>query len=113
VGGKYEFVHRLVLLAFKGPCPRGREACHKNGNGLDNRIKNLKWGTRSENRIHGLIQRGSGKLTMKDVMAIRASGPEESFYSLGKKYEVCEKTIQNIVNRVSWRFLPDLQADWL
>lgn len=42
-------VHRLVLIAFVGPCPVGYEALHRNGNGLDNTLPNLHWGTRSEN----------------------------------------------------------------
>ena len=42
-------VHRLVLLAFAGPCPDGMEALHLNGNPRDNRLRNLRWGTRGEN----------------------------------------------------------------
>lgn len=43
------FVHRLVLTAFVGPCPEGRECCHKNGVSDDNRVENLYWGTRVDN----------------------------------------------------------------
>jgi hypothetical protein len=42
-------VHRLVLLAWVGPPPAGTEACHNNGMADDNRLVNLRWGTRSEN----------------------------------------------------------------
>jgi hypothetical protein len=42
-------VHRLVLSAFVGPCPEGMEALHGEGGALDNRLANLRWGTRSEN----------------------------------------------------------------
>ena len=42
-------VHRLVMLAFDGPQPEGMECRHLNGNPADNRIENLKWGTRKEN----------------------------------------------------------------
>jgi hypothetical protein len=41
--------HILILLAFKGPKPKGKEGCHKNGLRSDNRIRNLYWGTRSQN----------------------------------------------------------------
>lgn len=57
--GKYRpyGVHRLVLMAFVGPCPEGKEACHRNGDGSDNRLENLYWGTHAENCadmvIHG------------------------------------------------------------
>lgn len=43
------FVHRLVLEAFVGPAPEGMECCHNNGDKADNRLVNLRWGTRSEN----------------------------------------------------------------
>ncbi|WP_040828884.1 NUMOD4 motif-containing HNH endonuclease [Nocardia jiangxiensis] len=42
-------VHRLVLLAFVGPPPPGTECCHFDGNPANNRLDNLRWGTRSEN----------------------------------------------------------------
>lgn len=44
-------VHRLVLLAFVGPCPPGMEACHNNGDRFDNRLSNLRWDTRSANNL--------------------------------------------------------------
>lgn len=42
-------VHVLVAEAFLCPRPPGLQCCHKNGNGLDNRPVNLRWGTASEN----------------------------------------------------------------
>ena len=42
-------VHELVLLAFVGPAPHKHECRHLNGDPSDNRLKNLCWGTRSEN----------------------------------------------------------------
>lgn len=42
-------VHALVLEAFVGPAPTGHECLHGNGNPADNRLANLRWGTRSEN----------------------------------------------------------------
>lgn len=43
------YVHRLVLLAFVGPCPDGMEACHGIGGSKDNRVDNLRWDTPSAN----------------------------------------------------------------
>ncbi len=43
-------VHRLVLEAFGPPRPVGYECSHINGVLLDNRIENLEWVTREENR---------------------------------------------------------------
>lgn len=44
-------VHRLVLKAFVGPCPDGQEALHEDDDPTNNRLGNLRWGTRSENRL--------------------------------------------------------------
>ena len=45
----HDYVHRLVLEAFVGPCPDGMVACHYNDIGTDNRLENLRWDTPSEN----------------------------------------------------------------
>lgn len=42
-------VHQLVAAAFIGPRPEGMEVCHNNGDPADNRVENLRYGTRSEN----------------------------------------------------------------
>ena len=42
-------IHRLVMVAFQGPCPAGYEVCHRNGKRDDNRLANLYYGTRSQN----------------------------------------------------------------
>src|SRR5262249_4354731 len=44
-----QYVHRLVLEAFVGPCPPGMEARHVNGIKTDNRLVNLQWGTHRQN----------------------------------------------------------------
>lgn len=44
------WIHRMVLEAFVGPCPDGYEACHDNDVGSDNRLANIRWDTKSENR---------------------------------------------------------------
>ncbi len=47
--GNSKGVHTLVLLAFVGPCPEGQESLHLNHTPPDNRLDNLRYGTRSEN----------------------------------------------------------------
>lgn len=42
-------VHRMVLEAFRGSCPEGKECCHNDGNARNNRLSNLRWDTRSAN----------------------------------------------------------------
>lgn len=42
-------VNVLVLLAFRGARPSRHDSCHGNGNRQDNRLSNLRWGTRRAN----------------------------------------------------------------
>lgn len=55
-------VHRLVMLAFVGPCPAGCEVAHLNGDSTDNRLSNLQYVTHQENeghkRMHGTVAIG-------------------------------------------------------
>jgi hypothetical protein len=48
-------VHRLVLLAHVGPPPPGHECCHGDGVRSNNRLSNLRWGTRPENMRDKLL----------------------------------------------------------
>lgn len=43
------WVHRLVLEAFVGPRPEGMEACHNDGDPMNNNVLNLRWDTKSAN----------------------------------------------------------------
>lgn len=51
-------VHRLVLLTFVGPAPEGTEACHNDGDKLNNTASNLRWDTRSAN-THDKVRHGA------------------------------------------------------
>lgn len=44
-------IHRLVALAFIGPCPQDMEVCHNDGNPSNNIPTNLRYGTRSDNQL--------------------------------------------------------------
>ena len=44
------YVHQLVLEAFVGPCPEGKECCHWDDNPANNTVGNLRWGTPKENQ---------------------------------------------------------------
>ena len=50
-GHKWVTVHRLVLEAFEGPCPEGHECCHWDDDPENNRLENLRWDTRSSNKL--------------------------------------------------------------
>ena len=56
--GNSRTVHSLVMEAFVGPRPKNMEVLHINGVPSDNRLVNLRYGTRSEN-IRDAIQHGT------------------------------------------------------
>lgn len=57
-------VHRLVLGAFIGPCPPDMECCHWNDMAADNRLENLRWGTREDN-MRDMVRNGKHAETRK------------------------------------------------
>ena len=77
--GKRRRVHHLVLQSFMGPCGAGRETRHLNGVKTDNRLKNLRWGSKVENMrdklLHGNHSRGErsslSALTNAEVAVVR------------------------------------------
>ena len=60
VNGKSKsfLVHRLIAITFIGPPPPGLEVCHQDGDGLNNVLDNLRWGTRSDN-VRDAIRHGT------------------------------------------------------
>ena len=51
-GGKSHSIgtHRLLLETYVGPCPKGKECRHLDGNPKNNNLENLTWGTEKENQ---------------------------------------------------------------
>jgi len=109
---KTYYKHRLVLHAFVGECPIGCEALHINGNRLDNRIENLRWGTRKENVAdaikHGTAtigsKNGSAKLTDEMIKTIRQSRLiNDSVDKLSNQYQVSVTTIRRVLNGLTYK----------
>jgi hypothetical protein len=103
----------LVLECFRGLRPDGLEARHLNGDGVDNRLNNLVWGTRRTNALdrikHGTWNRGErvpqSKLTEREVRAIRHLGGRIADRVLAAAFNVARPTITNIVNGDTWAYL--------
>jgi len=115
-GVSHHRVHRLVLEAFIGTCPEGMEGCHKDGDAANNKLNNLRWGTKQSN-IDDQLEHGTrrfGKrhpkaiLTTEEVEAVRvaledvmATGKRDrtgAVKSLAKKYGVTISCIYSIAS---------------
>ena len=100
-------VHQLVASTFLGPCPKGCEVLHANGNPTDNRVKNLRYGTRTENIID--VFRCGGKwrkLDVEDVRQIRfclAMGM--TYREIASMYSVSISNISAIKNGRTFSWL--------
>ena len=76
-------VHRLVLKAFVGPCPKGLQGCHNNGKPENNKLTNLRGGTgksntsdafKHESRAGKAVLRSDGQLFVSQSEAARQTG---------------------------------------
>ncbi len=107
-------VHRLVLQAFVGPCPLGKQCCHNDGNPRNNLLENLRWDTPASNQAdrvkHGTDMRGekhpNTKLNVKAVREVKL------MYRAGiRNYEICRFTgisktsVENIVLGRCWKWV--------
>lgn len=108
---KNRTVHRIVLEAFVGPCPKGMECAHLNGNPADNRLENLKWCTRSENfshkELHGTGNKGAKnpKAILKEAQVVKIKKLLEKgdcVAQIARDYKVARQTIDNIKRGVRW-----------
>lgn len=120
---KKVYVHRLVLETFFGECPKGWQCRHLNGKRDDNRLKNLKWGTRQENQMdrvtHGTDNRGDhhgmSRLNEKEVRQIRELAGKKvtnrekdiggNYKEIAKKFNIAPSTVGAIVRRTAWKWL--------
>lgn len=63
-------IHDLVAAAFLGPRPPGAQVLHLDGTRVNNRVSNLRYGTRSENRKQAFTD-GRRKITPATLQTIR------------------------------------------
>ena len=113
-GRKSHFrVHILVMRAFVGPCPEGKQTRHLNGNHADNRTDNLRYGTPVENAgdmiSHGRQPRGENNgqavLMATQVNAIRSLSADVSHAEIARRFGVNPQTIMNVRLRRTWKHL--------
>ncbi len=114
-------VHRLVLETYVGSCPEGMVCRHLNGDPADNRLKNICWGTPSEN-VHDAIRHGThrtgrekiyGEINPTSKLSNQQRRQIIYQYSTGlfsqgelaKLYGVCQQTVGHLVNGKAWPFV--------
>jgi hypothetical protein len=110
-GRRHVTVHTLVLTTFVGPRPANMECRHLDGNRLNPRLDNLRWGTRSENyddrRKHGTSndgeRAGAARLSNTQVQEVRSS--DTPIRVLAARFGVSENTISRIRSGHRWRQL--------
>jgi len=104
-------VHQLVLHTFK-PTKRVRVECrHRNGNRQDNRLRNLLWGTRSDN-VADSVRHGTHAGSNHRSPVIRSDGKVYSSVKsaaddVGVKYpniSACCSGRQQTAGGYTWRF---------
>lgn len=105
-------VARLLLAAFRGPCPDGMEAVHGDGNPSNDRLENLRWDTHEANcrdkLSHGTQQHGSicwnAKLTEESVRTIeRLYGDGKTQGEIAKYIGVSRSLVGNVVRGDAWK----------
>lgn len=113
--GQTKQVHVLVLEAFVGPCPEGLECCHHDDDPSNNRLGNLRWGTRSDN-LNDAVRNGKkpigeqhyfAKLKAADIPKIRreCQASRGSISRIARQYGVNETTIRQVRDGRAWRHI--------
>lgn len=117
VGGNPMFVdwHVVVAEAFHGPCPKGQEVRHRDGDAHNNVPGNLLYGTRKDNmadkKRHGTDTSGErhpqAKLTWTEVDEIRATpNTRGSGKALAARFGVTRSRISMIRHNKHWKKQP-------
>jgi len=111
-------VHQLVMAAFSGPCPENQEVMHLDGVRTNNKLCNLRYGSRSCNSAftidHGTVCSGSlfsgennslAKFTNNQAGEIRRVWATDGVTkaALAREYNVSRPTIRRIINNKSYK----------
>ena len=107
------YIHRMVLETFVGLPSQGHEACHNDGNSMNNLLSNLRWDTRKANHAdkkkHGTDDCGSksvnSKLTEIEVIQMKKLYDNKimNMKELSEKFCVAKSTVHKIIHKKMWK----------
>lgn len=108
-------IGRLVISAFLGHPPSGRECCHNNGDPWSNRIDNLRYDTHLANMRdsvrHGTMPKGSRRVTAKlteakvsEMRRLWRGGVTTK--ELAEAHGVCYSVANRAIRGRTWRHVP-------
>lgn len=108
------YIHRFVLIAFRGLPSFNEETRHLDGTKTNNQLSNLKWGTKKENwkdrkRYGNNLQgekNGKSKLKVCDVLTTRKKynkGVKRRV--LSERFKVSTHQISLIIHCKSWKHI--------
>jgi hypothetical protein len=113
--------HSIVMAAFVGPCPEGREINHIDGVKSNNHLPNLEYVTRSENHYHAIKlglkkpivgeSNPHAKLCEKKVREIFALKGKLPQREIAKIYRISFQTVGEIHRGNIWKHLNLLNND--
>lgn len=102
-------IHRLVAEAFLPNPDNLPEVDHKDTNGLNNHVDNLRWCSHKENMANELTQKNIKKNTgyFVEIEEIATGKKFYGYEEVAKKFEVNKETVRkhlkNIVQHPKWR----------
>ena len=108
------WVHKIILITFRGPCPPGMEGCHNDGVPLNIHIDNLRWDTHRNNILdrqkHGTNINGerNGQAKLTEINVRYAKNLLEQGLSqgkIGKILGVSQTSIHKIATGKKWAHL--------
>jgi hypothetical protein len=113
VNGRSKHVHRIVCEMWNGPAPfAGAEVRHLDGDKFNNRLANLRWGSRAENYQdkvrHGTDMAGErnpqARLTraaVQQMRELRETG--RTFKSIARQFGIAPMTAHRAITGGSWK----------
>ena len=107
-------VHRLVAETYIKNKENKEQVNHIDGNKLNNNVNNLEWVTNSENQKHafqtGIHKKDPEKCNLSKLTKIQVDEIRKKYkprkvthQMLANEYGVNRRTIENIINKKSWR----------